>query len=380
MSSVVILGAGVIGLQTAVSLLEAGYNVTIIAKHFPGDESIEYTSPWAGAIWRTHATPDQEEQCRWDLESYKSWIGVLENDRGLAEEMGIQVSLQFILFKELLVLGIPHSPNPSSPSLWFSSHVQNFSVILPTDLPPGCLSGVAYDSIAINPSKYLFFLLSKASRLGLQVIKADLPTSAGLSGAISSTLSLIETKASSPDGSNAFPIVINCTGLGAKSLCPADSSNLYPIRGQTLLVRIHPCPPPNILRIIMHEDPSIAPAVTYIIPRPGTNEFVLGGTKKPNDWSPEPDAETCERIIARCRSIWPDMADVEIEISSMQVGLRPGRKGGVRVGVEEIDVGVREGVMGKVKVVHQYGHAGAGYQNSIGSARKVVDLVRGIVE
>jgi hypothetical protein len=38
--------AGVIGLQIAISLLEEGYKVTIVAKHFPGDKSIEYTSPW----------------------------------------------------------------------------------------------------------------------------------------------------------------------------------------------------------------------------------------------------------------------------------------------------------------------------------------------
>jgi len=38
--------AGVIGLQCALSLLEEGFNVTIIAKHIPGDESIEYASPW----------------------------------------------------------------------------------------------------------------------------------------------------------------------------------------------------------------------------------------------------------------------------------------------------------------------------------------------
>lgn len=38
--------AGVIGLQTAIFLLEEGYKVTIIAEHFPGDTSLEYTSPW----------------------------------------------------------------------------------------------------------------------------------------------------------------------------------------------------------------------------------------------------------------------------------------------------------------------------------------------
>lgn len=35
-----------IGLQTAITLLEAGAAVTIVAKHVPGDKSIDYTSPW----------------------------------------------------------------------------------------------------------------------------------------------------------------------------------------------------------------------------------------------------------------------------------------------------------------------------------------------
>jgi glycine/D-amino acid oxidase-like deaminating enzyme len=45
-SHIVVLGAGVIGLTNAVYLAEAGYVVTVIAAHVPGDESIEYTSPW----------------------------------------------------------------------------------------------------------------------------------------------------------------------------------------------------------------------------------------------------------------------------------------------------------------------------------------------
>jgi glycine/D-amino acid oxidase-like deaminating enzyme len=43
---VVVLGAGVTGLTSAVFLSEAGYTVTVIAAHVPGDKSIEYTSPW----------------------------------------------------------------------------------------------------------------------------------------------------------------------------------------------------------------------------------------------------------------------------------------------------------------------------------------------
>jgi hypothetical protein len=38
--------AGVTGLTSALFLAEAGYTVTVLAAHVPGDESIEYTSPW----------------------------------------------------------------------------------------------------------------------------------------------------------------------------------------------------------------------------------------------------------------------------------------------------------------------------------------------
>jgi len=34
-----------------------GYNVTIVAKHMPGDYDIEYTSPWAGANFLPWVTP-----------------------------------------------------------------------------------------------------------------------------------------------------------------------------------------------------------------------------------------------------------------------------------------------------------------------------------
>lgn len=48
-SRIVILGAGVLGLTTALQLAQKGYkNVSVIAKHVPGDNHPEYTSIWAG--------------------------------------------------------------------------------------------------------------------------------------------------------------------------------------------------------------------------------------------------------------------------------------------------------------------------------------------
>ena len=55
--NIAILGAGVIGLTSALVLANAYPNakISVIAKHFPGDRSIEYTSPWAGANWSSMA-------------------------------------------------------------------------------------------------------------------------------------------------------------------------------------------------------------------------------------------------------------------------------------------------------------------------------------
>ncbi|KAF8626696.1 hypothetical protein AX15_004732, partial [Amanita polypyramis BW_CC] len=46
---ITVLGAGVIGLTTAIIIQEkGGYNVTIVADHLPTDpKSINYTSHWA---------------------------------------------------------------------------------------------------------------------------------------------------------------------------------------------------------------------------------------------------------------------------------------------------------------------------------------------
>lgn len=48
MLNIVVLGAGVVGLTTATLLLnqEKGIKAHLVAKHFPGDISGEYTSSW----------------------------------------------------------------------------------------------------------------------------------------------------------------------------------------------------------------------------------------------------------------------------------------------------------------------------------------------
>lgn len=69
-----ILGAGVVGLTTALSLSE-GYptsHINILASHLPGDRDITYASPWAGANWLSGAT-DNGRQESWDRVTYKKF-------------------------------------------------------------------------------------------------------------------------------------------------------------------------------------------------------------------------------------------------------------------------------------------------------------------
>jgi 2-polyprenyl-6-methoxyphenol hydroxylase-like FAD-dependent oxidoreductase len=59
--NVAVVGAGVIGLTTAIILQAAGAKVILIAEHFPdqySEDSLNYASPKAGAHWRSVAEPD----------------------------------------------------------------------------------------------------------------------------------------------------------------------------------------------------------------------------------------------------------------------------------------------------------------------------------
>lgn len=76
-----VLGAGVIGLTTALVLREnyPTSNITVVAKHFPGDRSIEYTSPWAGANWCSFAH-DNGPLEKYDEVTFRKFEELLENE------------------------------------------------------------------------------------------------------------------------------------------------------------------------------------------------------------------------------------------------------------------------------------------------------------
>lgn len=82
----VVLGAGVVGLSTALELRDAfpRAEIVVVAKHFPGDRSVEYASPWAGANWCSMAT-DNGALEGYDRVTFERFGGMLE--AGLGREV-----------------------------------------------------------------------------------------------------------------------------------------------------------------------------------------------------------------------------------------------------------------------------------------------------
>lgn len=247
--------------------------------------------------------------------------------------------------------------------LWWSkpSVVDDFHVLGESERPRDSVMGVRYSSICINVPRYLAYLLERVQELGARIIKAEVETNGGLEDVVRDAKRKAEV-----DGVWAF---VNCTGLSARHfLDRKEAEKLYPIRGQTLLVRGEA----RMARTYTGFSGETE-ELLYVIPRPGSETTILGGCKQVGNWSTEVDGSLSRRILERVSEygLAEELRTAEdggFEVLSTQVGFRPGRKGGPRVEVE--------GRVGGSWLVHSYGHAGAGYQNSVGCAEYVVELIR----
>ena len=100
--------------------------------------------------------------------------------------------------------------------------------------------------------------------------------------------------------------------------------------------------------------------MTYTIPR--TNVTVLGGTAQVGDLGLEIRDEANALILSKVEAVWPDLD--RSKIVGGTVGLRPSRT----------EVRLEEEIIGSTRVIHNYGHGGAGVTLSWGCADEVVSI------
>ncbi|MCJ1392622.1 hypothetical protein MMC18_005492 [Xylographa bjoerkii] len=332
---VLVIGAGVIGLQTALTLLRAGYAVSVVAEYWPGEGQPGYTSDWAGAHWRTHASAEEKELCEWDTETYRVWGEMVKQEEreGRKGESGLAVYTSLHYWDNQA----PEIANGVS-SLWWSAVVSDFKDLPPSKLPDGVHLGVSFSTFAINVPRYLAYLLSCVEGLGGHLVRARLPTDSSMEAALEKARTLV--------GGSSIHAYINASGIGARQI--AKDEAVEPIRGQTLLVK-------GEAKCIATRLGKSKNDIRIVIPRPGSGNSIIGVTKEPGVWDTSVSEISKEKILHECKELATELLakDGEFELLGVQVGLRPARRGGPRVAAEVL--------RGGEYVIHEYGHSGAGF-------------------
>ena len=318
---VLVVGAGVVGLTTAICLAEQGLAVLVRADRPPAGT----TSAVAGAIWGPHLVEDSERTAGWRRET----LAVL---RELAADpaTGVRIASGIEATRS--------EPEPGPPAGWLAE-LGGARRCEPDALPPGFRGGWHYPAPLAHMPTYLEYLRARLERAGgtleLATVRSLAAAAAGL-----------------PVGA-----VVNCTGVHARGLA-APGGELR-VGGQTVIAAN-----PGLTEFFIGL-PGDGHELVYLFPHGDT--VVLGGTQVAGDWNPEPVPALAGRILRDCAEVEPRLRDAAV--LGHRVGLRPVRP--------QVRLEATRDRAGGPLIVHNYGHGGAGVTLAWGCARAAAALVTG---
>jgi len=321
---VAVVGAGIMGLPTAVLLTETHYKpeVTLIAEKF----SPNTTSDVAGAVFLPLDGPIGSKDPRrqeWSRETFKYLYDLFSSP--LASKLDISLVQMYEMFEEKRELP------------WWKDDVFGFRVVGEDELKvlglPVDKSCWAFTTMTVSCQPYLLWQLEQFQTNRGVVVQKRLNSLQEIDGD--------------------YDIIVNCTALGSRQL--VNDELLYPVRGQCMLVEA-----PWIKHVFAHE---VSNSLAYVIPR--SDVVVLGGTVGVGEWSEEVDPLVSKAIMERCSKFFPGLSTAKV-VKEM-VGLRPGRSS-VRLEIDET-------LTKHSIVIHNYGHAGQGVTFFRGCVLETVKLV-----
>jgi D-amino-acid oxidase len=330
---VIVVGGGVSGLSSAISLREAGHDVTVVSKDY-----LRGTCSWvATAIWHLFWVNIDDRVERWGAGTLKELLRLAGDPRtGITLISGLECVRQNTKQEAELRSG-------GTTALW-QKVVPSYSPLsrqdliglLPAGYPIETLVGGYKIGVPIaDMSIYLPYLIERLTMLGVE-LKKDV------------VASLSDLRSRHPSD-----ILVNCTGLGARDL--TGDRELQGVKGQ--IVRVG--------GVAVNEyiaDDSSPVGMTYVLPR--RHDIILGGTEDVDVENDDVELKTGDEILKRCIALVPDLTRATIH--EHMAGVRPFRKTGIRVELELLDEG---------PVIHNYGHGGSGFSLSWGCASDVVGLV-----
>jgi D-amino-acid oxidase len=308
-----VLGAGVAGLTTAVRLVAAGCRVRVVSAT-PIEASTSYL---AAAVWfPTHVGP-ADRVTEWGRRTYD--VLAEQATRGIP---GVVMRESLALYREA----------PAKPE--WADAVRGVRAATAAELPPGYQYGLRFVVPLVEMPLYLPWLAERVRADGAEMYRRRI-------------YSLGELADDYVDA------IVNCSGLAARELVGDES--VYPVRGQIARVTN-----PGLTMSVRDENHPAGRA--YVHPR--AHDCILGGTLE-HSWDTTVNLDTAESILRRCHDIAPALA--EATVIEHVVGLRPARP---TVRLEE-DTPEESGP----RILHNYGHGGAGITISWGCADEVVSLL-----
>lgn len=244
---------------------------------------------------------------------------------------------------------------------WYRDMFDDFRALGQEEISPGVAHCNEFTSVCINTALYLPWLVGQCRANGVVFHRTNLAH-------------ISEAAVRHHSGAKA-DLLINATGLMACKLGGVMDARVQPARGQVVVVRNEL--PLMLGATLAAEDEAQHPdEMVYCMTRAAGGGTVVGGCYQKGDWNPNPDPNMAVRIMSRIVELWPEIANGKgvagLDVIRHGVGLRPYREGGVRIEKERLGDGTW--------VVHNYGHAGWGYQGSYGCAERVVELVSEVFE
>ena len=357
---VLVIGGGVSGITSAITLRQAGYRVSVVAEKYE-----QITSNVAGALWEwppavcgQHGEPRSLARSKdWCMVSYDKFKK-LHAEHG-ETVCGVYLRDVYFYFRH----PVDNTPFDLNKMNELKAKVDGFARgldIVPKDVDPDFVKDSIKDCYKhmapmVDTDKYMPWLQQQAREIGCKLMHEK----------IEEHVIRDEEILRQRYGADA---IVACPGLGAIGLL--EDGQMYPLRGA--LVRVKQSPGTvTAAHCISHEEGSFSEQdIVFIVPR-GDNHVVLGGLAQKNRWGQEMSLN--EPIISQmyqgCLDLLPALRGMELDPQeNVRTGLRPFTEKNVLL----------DPVPG-TKVVLNYGHGGAGVTLSWGCAQEVVQLVADVL-
>ncbi|OQD60219.1 hypothetical protein PENPOL_c026G07342 [Penicillium polonicum] len=370
---ILIIGGGVIGLTTAWFALDRGYRVTVISKEWASyGQGPRLASQIAGALWELppagcgpQAVQGKLHTCqRWALESLKIYRAMADSDLGKAFGVKMRLFTSFhtnrisddqLKSKKMELIRTEQLEDFEKGTHLFQKYGVN------PDSHGGLHDAYEHQAPIIDTDVAMAFLMelirSKGATLHTANIQGDILDQEGY---------LLETY-----GADA---IVNATGVMAREA--ATDNAVYCLRGGLLRLINDGTHFPKVNNAMLVSSETKFDGdfhdMAFIVPR-NDNTLLLGSILHQDTWELNLTSD-CPEILemrGRCEDLFPALKNAKVDpVFPLAQGRRPMRRSHVRVEREERRMS---------RIVHSYGHGGAGWSLAFGSARETVRLVEKVL-